>query len=87
MASPSIPTDGETSPAERVSTKVDGVNVLGAISPSRAGDFIACPLLYRFRAIDRLPEPPSSDAVRGTVVHKVLEAIYRAADDGKEYRF
>jgi len=76
MASPSIPTDGETSPAERVSTKVDGVNVLGAISPSRAGDFIACPLLYRFRAIDRLPEPPSSDAVRGTVVHKVLEDLF-----------
>lgn len=76
MASPRIPMDGEPSPAERVSTKVDGVNVLGAISPSRAGDFIACPLLYRFRAIDRLPEPPSSDAVRGTVVHKVLEDLF-----------
>ena len=27
-----------------------------ALSPSRASDFKQCPLLYRFRAIDRLPE-------------------------------
>jgi RecB family exonuclease len=64
------------SPAERVSTPVDGVDVLGAISPSRAGDFMACPLMYRFRTIDRLPEAPSPDAVRGTVVHKVLEDLF-----------
>ncbi len=64
------------SPAERVSTPVDGVEVLGALSPSRAGDFMACPLMYRFRTIDRLPEEPSPDAVRGTVVHKVLEDLF-----------
>jgi putative RecB family exonuclease len=64
------------SPAEAHSTLVDGVNVLGAISPSRAGDFMSCPLLYRFRTIDKLPEPFSIDAVRGTVVHKVLEDLF-----------
>ena len=64
------------SPATRVSTPVDGVDVLGALSPSRAGDFMSCPLLYRFRTIDRLPEPFSPDAVRGTVVHKVLEDLF-----------
>lgn len=64
------------SPAEAVSTPVDGVDVLGALSPSRAGDFMTCPLLYRFRTIDRLPEEPSPDAVRGTVVHKVLEDLF-----------
>ncbi|WKN50518.1 PD-(D/E)XK nuclease family protein [Nocardioides sp. Arc9.136] len=64
------------SPAERVSTPVDGVEVLGALSPSRAGDFLTCPLLYRFRTIDRLPEPPSEQQVRGTVVHKVLEDLF-----------
>ena len=64
------------SPAERVSTPVDGVDVLGAISPSRAGDFMSCPLLYRLRTIDRLPEEPSPDAVRGTVVHQVLEDLF-----------
>lgn len=64
------------SPADRVSTVVDGVDVLGALSPSRAGDFMTCPLLYRFRTVDRLPEPSSPDAVRGTVVHKVLENLF-----------
>jgi RecB family exonuclease len=47
-----------------------------ALSPSRASDFKQCPLLYRFRTIDKLPEPPSPDAVRGTVVHKVLEDLF-----------
>lgn len=64
------------SPAEHVSTPVDGVDVLASLSPSRAGDFVTCPLLYRFRTIDRLPEPPSPAAVRGTVVHKVLEELF-----------
>ncbi|WP_442941152.1 RecB family exonuclease [Nocardia sp. NBC_00403] len=47
-----------------------------ALSPSRAMDFKQCPLKYRFRAIDRIPEPPSRNAVRGTVVHAVLEDLY-----------
>lgn len=64
------------SPAEGRGRSVDGVDVLGALSPSRAGDFLTCPLLYRFRSVDRLPEPPSPAAVRGTVVHKVLEEIF-----------
>jgi putative RecB family exonuclease len=60
----------------RIGTPVDGVTVLGALSPSRAADFKACPLLYRFRTIDKLPEAPSAAAVRGTVVHKVLEDLF-----------
>jgi putative RecB family exonuclease len=47
-----------------------------ALSPSRAGDFMQCPLLYRFRVVDRLPEAPSPAAARGTVVHAVLERIF-----------
>ena len=57
-------------------TVVDGIDVLGSLSPSRAGDFMTCPLLYRFRTIDKLPEPSSPEAVRGTVVHKVLEDLF-----------
>ena len=59
-----------------VRTVVDGVDVVGSLSPSRAGDFMTCPLLYRYRTIDKLPEPSSPDAVRGTVVHKVLEDLF-----------
>jgi len=47
-----------------------------ALSPSRASDFKHCPLLYRFRAIDRLPETPSPAQVRGIVVHAVLEELF-----------
>ena len=50
--------------------------VLGSLSPSRAADFKTCPLLYRFRTIDRLPEAPSLAATRGTVVHAVLEDLF-----------
>jgi putative RecB family exonuclease len=49
-----------------------------SLSPSRAGDFLTCPLLYRYRVIDRLPEPPSPAAVRGTLVHSVLERLFDA---------
>lgn len=69
-------THGSRSPADIHSTPVDGVTVIGALSPSRAGDFMTCPLLYRFRTIDKLPEAPSPDAIRGTVIHSVLEELF-----------
>lgn len=49
-----------------------------SLSPSRAADFMRCPLLYRFRVIDKLPEKPSAAATRGTVVHAVLERLFDA---------
>ncbi|MFF5536038.1 RecB family exonuclease [Streptomyces cinerochromogenes] len=49
-----------------------------SLSPSRASDFMQCPLLYRFRVIDRLPEKPSAAATRGTLVHAVLERLFDA---------
>lgn len=49
---------------------------LPSLSPSRAADFKTCPLLYRFRTIDRLPEQPTADQVRGTLVHAVLERLF-----------
>jgi putative RecB family exonuclease len=50
--------------------------VRGSLSPSRAADFKTCPLLYRFRTIDRLPEQPTPDQARGTLVHAVLERLF-----------
>ena len=46
------------------------------LSPSRAADFKTCPLLYRFRTIDKLPERATADQVRGTLVHAVLERLF-----------
>lgn len=47
-----------------------------ALSPSRAGDFKQCPLLYRFRAVDRIQEKASKAQVRGIVVHAALEKLF-----------
>ena len=55
-----------------------------ALSPSRAADFKQCPLLYRFRAIDRLPEPPSTAQLRGSVVHAALEQLYSLPADERD---
>ena len=57
-------------------TAVGEVTVYRSLSPSRAADFMTCPLLYRFRVVDRLPEPPSAAAARGTLVHAVLERLF-----------
>src|SRR5665811_1531881 len=51
-------------------------SMVAALSPSRAADFMQCPLLYRFRVIDKLPSPPSAAAARGTLVHVVLERLF-----------
>ncbi|WP_275676520.1 MULTISPECIES: RecB family exonuclease [unclassified Streptomyces] len=64
--------DGAGAPAPAVVVPPAG------LSPSRAGDFMQCPLLYRFRVIDRLPEKPSEAATRGTLVHAVLERLFDA---------
>ena len=50
--------------------------VVGSLSPSRAADFKTCPLLYRFRSIDKIPQRPTPDKVRGTVVHAVLDRLF-----------
>ena len=57
--------------------------VVGSLSPSRASDFKTCPLLYRFRSIDRIPERPTKEQARGTVVHAVLERLFDLPPHGR----
>ena len=52
---------------------------LETLSPSRAGDFKACPQLFRFRAIDHVPEPTSPQQARGTTAHLALQRFYELA--------
>jgi putative RecB family exonuclease len=61
---------------EVVEPEVEEVPHRPSLSPSRAADFKTCPLLYRFRTIDRLPEQPTFDQARGTLVHAVLEKLF-----------
>lgn len=48
------------------------------LSPSRVNDFSNCPLLYKYRIIDQLPESPNLDAERGTLVHTVLHDLFES---------
>jgi putative RecB family exonuclease len=46
-----------------------------SLSPSKVSSFTDCALAFRFSVIDRLPEPPSVAAVKGTTVHRALELL------------
>lgn len=62
-----------------VDTGVGTPPVLGpleTLSPSRAGDFKTCPQLFKFRAIDRIPEPTSVYQARGTTAHLALQRLF-----------
>jgi putative RecB family exonuclease len=52
------------------------VRLPSALSPSRAGDFMQCPLMFRLRVVDKVPEPPNAAAARGTLVHAVLDRLF-----------
>jgi putative RecB family exonuclease len=47
-----------------------------SLSPSKVSSFTDCALAFRFSAIDRLPEPPSLPATKGTLVHAALERLF-----------
>jgi putative RecB family exonuclease len=49
---------------------------LETLSPSRASDFKTCPQLFKFRAIDRLPEPTTVYQARGTTAHLALQRLF-----------
>ena len=45
------------------------------LSPSGAATFEQCPRRWRFRYVDRLPDPPGVGALIGTFAHRVLEHL------------
>lgn len=45
------------------------------LSPSSASAFEQCPQRWRFRYLDRLPDPPGEAALAGTFAHRVLELL------------
>jgi putative RecB family exonuclease len=46
-----------------------------SLSPSKVSSFKDCALSFRLSNIDRLPEPPSVQAAKGTLVHRALELL------------
>jgi len=69
LTAPGVPVPGRD-------TELADSRLRASLSPSRAGDFKTCPLLYRLRSIDRIPEAQTPDQARGTLVHAVLERLF-----------
>jgi len=55
------------------------------LSPSRISDYQQCPALYKYRAIDKLVERPGLDALRGSLVHLILEKIFNSPPEDRDF--
>jgi putative RecB family exonuclease len=55
------------------------------LSPSRISDYQQCPALYKYRAIDKMVERPGLDALRGSLVHLILEKIFKNAPSDRDF--
>jgi putative RecB family exonuclease len=49
---------------------------LKTLSPSRASDFKVCPLLFKYKAIDKIDVPPTVYQARGTTAHLALQRLF-----------
>lgn len=49
---------------------------LERLSPSRASDFKQCPQLFKFKSIDKIPEPTTVYQARGTTAHTALQNLF-----------
>ena len=52
-----------------------GLPMPRSLSPSSMSTFTSCPLAFRFSYIEKLPEPPSAPASKGTLVHLALQHL------------
>ena len=60
-------------------------NEMLQLSPSRISDYQQCPALYKYRAIDKLVERPGLDALRGSLVHLILEKIFNSPPEDRDF--
>ena len=58
-----------------------GVRLPQGLSPSSFSAFKDCPLAFKLGYIDRLPQPPSAPASKGTLVHRALELLMDRPND------
>ncbi|MCH7788280.1 MAG: PD-(D/E)XK nuclease family protein [Acidobacteria bacterium] len=55
----------------------------GYLSPSSAGVFSQCARRWKFRYVDKLPDPPGVPALVGTFAHRVLELLMDHEDSDR----
>ena len=53
-----------------------------SLSPSKVSSFKDCALAFRLSNIDKVPEPPSPWATKGTMVHRALQLLFWEEDPG-----
>ncbi len=72
---------GGDRPHDAADTRIDDRNTKAPVgpppylSPSSASTFRSCPRRWKFRYIDRLPDPAGEAAIAGTFAHRVLELL------------
>lgn len=54
-----------------------------SLSPSKVSAFKDCALAFRLSNIDRVPQPPSAAATKGTLVHRALELLFCQAPEDR----
>lgn len=65
--------------AEETSAQTIAAPTLETLSPSRASDFKVCPLLFKYKAIDKIEVPPTVYQARGTTAHLALQWLFDLA--------
>ncbi|MGH9304151.1 MAG: RecB family exonuclease [Acidimicrobiales bacterium] len=56
------------------------------LTPSKISSFTSCPLSFRYSVIEHLPEIPSPQAVKGSLVHRALELLFSDTAQGHRDR-
>lgn len=75
---------------EVLPTQAPSAEGVRSLSPSSASTYRSCARRWKFRYVDKLPDPPGEAAVAGTFAHRVLEelmaqpALARTRDRAKE---
>ena len=84
------PVEQTTEPASDKLMEIPERYVPKYLSPSSASSYRECARRWKFRYVDRLPDPPGEAAVTGTFAHMVLEKLMqepfenRTVDRAKE---
>jgi putative RecB family exonuclease len=75
IEAPDVEADGGVPAAAAPAARPPWAQPPGSLSPSSMGTFTTCPLAFRFAYLERLPEPPSAPASKGTLVHLALQHL------------
>lgn len=83
MTDPVEQAEPATEPASDKFMEIPERYVPKHLSPSSASSYRECARRWKFRYVDRLPDPPGEPAVTGTFAHMVLEKLMQEPVDNR----